>query len=354
MRVLIVKTSSMGDVVHALPLVSDIARAFPHARIDWVVEEAFADIPRLHPAVLRVIPVALRRWRRHPLDIASWRELLDARGALRRTRYHTVLDCQGLVKSALITAAARGPGAGFAAASAREPLAALFYRRRVAIDRALHAVDRNRRLGAAVLGYALEDLPLAPAADRGGDFALRARARLLHPEPPFDEAGAVLLLTNASRATKRWPDEDWIALEDALARRGLRSWLAWGSAAEHDACGQRAARMRAARVLPRSSLAQMAALASRAALVVGLDTGLTHLAAAVGAPTVGIYCDYDPALVGLRGGERVASLGGVAAPPSVAAVLAAVDRVLAAPDLPGGTDAGAVPPAPAAAAPARA
>ncbi len=327
----------MGDVVHALPLVSDVARAFPHARIDWVVEEAFADIPRLHPAVLRVVPVALRRWRRHAFSAQAWRELLAARASLRQTRYHTVLDCQGLMKSALITAAARGPGAGFAADSAREPLAALFYRRRVTVDRSLHAVDRNRRLGAATLGYALDELRggvpgAAGAADAGEDFAVRARARQLQADPAFDAGAAVLLFTNASRVTKRWPDAHWIELEESLARRGYTSWLAWGSAAEEEACRRRAQHMRAARVLPRSSLAQVAALAARAALVVGLDTGLTHLAAAVGAPAVGIYCDYDPALVGLRGGPRVASLGGVGAVPPVAQVLAAVDRVLAAPE----------------------
>jgi heptosyltransferase-1 len=317
-RVLIVKTSSMGDVVHALPMVSDIARAFPHARIDWVVEEAFADIPRLHPSVTRVFPIALRRWRRHPFALDSWRELLQARRVLRRTRYHTIIDCQGLIKSALVAWSARGPIAGFAAASAREPAAAFFYRRRVAVDPGLHAVERCRRLGAAALGYSLEP------SER---FCVRGRAERMRAEPPFDEHGAVLLLTNASRASKLWPDENWVALEDALARAGLYCLLAWGSAAEQDACRRRAARMQTARVLPRSTIGQIAALAARASLVVGLDTGLTHLASAVGAPTVGIFCDYDPALVGLRGGDHVASLGGVGQAPSVEQVLAAVTRV---------------------------
>jgi heptosyltransferase-1 len=329
-RVLIVKMSSMGDVVHALPMVSDIARHFPHARIDWVVEEAFADIPRLHPAVTRVIPVALRRWRRRPLAPASWRQLIEARHAVRRTRYHSVIDCQGLIKSALIAWTARGPSSGPAARSAREPLAALFYRHRIPIDRRLHAVERNRRLGAAALGYALEF---------DEQFDLRGRAGLLHAEPPFDQSGAVLLFTNASRATKLWPDEYWQALEHALAQRGLSSYLAWGNENEQAACRLRAATMRSAQVLPRASLAQIAALAAKAALVVGLDTGLTHLAAALGAPTVGIFCDYDPALVGLRGGARVASLGGVGTVPEVAQVLDAVDRVLSG----GGSDANMIP-----------
>lgn len=312
----------MGDVVHALPMVSDIARAFPHARVDWVIEEAFADVPRLHPGVTRVIPVALRRWRRQPLAIESWRELLEARALIRQTRYHTVIDCQGLVKSALISCVARGPVVGFSARSAREATSALFCRRRVVIDWYMHAVDRNRRLGAAALGYAL-DMP--------EDFGVQARARLLHAEPPFGEPGAVLLLTNASRPSKLWPDAHWSALEAALARDGRTCQLAWGSPAEEEASHRRAAGMRSARMLPRSSIAQIAALAARAALVVGLDTGLTHLAAAVGAPTVGIFCDYDPAQAGLRGAAPVRSLGGIGQVPSVAQVLEAVGSVLAPP-----------------------
>lgn len=316
----------MGDLIHTMPMISDIARAFPHARIDWVVEEAFAEVPRLHPAITRVLPVALRRWRRRPFAFESWRQLLAARQAMRKTRYHVVIDCQGLFKSAVLAYWARGPVTGFAARSAREPLAALLYRRTAVIDRGLHAVERNRRLGAVALGYAL---------DGPENFCLAARAGQLRAEPPFDEDGAVLLLSNASRPGKLWPDEHWIALEDELVRRGHLCLLAWGSAAERAACERRAARMHSARVLPRSSITQLAALAARAALVVGLDTGLTHLAAAVGAPTVGIYCDYDPQLAGLRddaarGAARVASLGGVGQLPSVEDVIEAVERVLAA------------------------
>jgi heptosyltransferase I len=310
----------MGDVVHALPMVSDIARAFPNVRVDWVVEEGFADIPRLHPAVTRVLPIALRRWRRHPFSHNSWAQLLAGRAALRQDWYHTIIDCQGLLKSAVVAWSARGPVAGFAAASAREPAAALFYQRRIAVDTALHAVERNRRLAAGALDY---------IAEGPEDYGLRQRVMQMNPGPPFDEDGAVLLLTNASRATKLWPDEHWVALERELARRGRLSVLAWGSDAEGEATRARAARMQSAHVLPSASLAQIAALAGRVSLVVGLDTGLTHLAAAVGAPTVGIFCDYDPVRVGVRGSARVASLGGVDQTPSVADVLAAAERVTA-------------------------
>ena len=304
----------MGDVVHALPMVSDIARAFPHARIDWVVEESFADIPRLHPGVTGVLPIALRSLRRHPLRLASWRQLLDTRRALRKTRYHTVIDCQGLLKSAIVAWSARGPVTGFALGVVREPAAALLYRRRVIVDPRQHAIDRIRELGAAALGYTIE----TPE-----QFCLR----LPHSDTEQETAPFALLLTNASRTSKLWPDHHWLMLEQTLAQRGLRSLLVWGNQEEHEISKLRAAQMKSARVLPKSSIKQIAVLAARASVVVGLDTGLTHLAAALGTPTVGIFCDYDIALVGLRGGDRAISLGGVAQVPTVEQVCAAVERV---------------------------
>jgi len=153
MRILLVKTSSLGDVVHNLPVASDIHARFPQARIDWVVEEGFADIPRLHPAVRKVIPVAVRRWRRTLFSAATWRELGAYRDSVRAERYDLVLDTQGLVKSALLAWQAAGPRAGYAAEAAREPLAARFYDATYVIPKNLHAVERNRWLAAAALDY---------------------------------------------------------------------------------------------------------------------------------------------------------------------------------------------------------
>jgi heptosyltransferase-1 len=322
-RFLIVKTSSMGDVVHALPLVSDIAAHVPGATIDWVVEEGFAAIPALHPAVSRVVPVAMRRWRRRLWSAATWRELGAARRALQEHTYHRIVDCQGLVKSAWIASWATGPIAGPDASSAREPFAARFYDLKFAIDRGAHAIARNRRLAAAALGYACDGAP-------------RFGLRLADPPPP--EAAALtteplaVLLTNASRATKLWPDDRWAEVAAALAQQGLRAVLFWGSADEQTRTRARAARMPRAVVAPRLSLAQIAAVMAQARVVVGLDTGLSHLAAAVGAPTVGIYCDYDPSLVGITGESPAltASLGGVDRAPAARDVVDAASRVMAA------------------------
>jgi heptosyltransferase-1 len=238
-----------------------------------------------------------------------------ARAGLRHGAYDWVLDVQGLLKSAWVARWAGAPVAGLSSATARERIAAAFYTRRVAIARDLHAVERCRRLGAAVFGYEPQSRPrfdLDVAAAPVGSTA-----------PP-----TAVLLINASRATKLWPEERWIALEQSLAERGMASRLTWGTPQEQQRSERLAARMRRASVAPRAPIDTIATELASARLVVGLDTGLTHLAAALGRPTVGIYCDYDPALVGLVGDGAVASLGGVNQSPTVEAVLAAVGPML--------------------------
>ena len=321
-RFLIVKMSSMGDVIHALPVVSDIVRARPGATVDWVVEEGFSALPRLHAGVHAVLPVALRRWRRSLLASATWREFRAARRNMRAASYDRIVDIQGLLKSAWVAHWARGSISGYDSASAREPLAARCYDRRFAVARTLHAIERNRRLAASALDYVAAGPPRfalsTPAlADAGlGDLARRG---------PY-----AVLLTNASRSTKLWPVESWHAVEADLARRGLNTLLVWGSDAEGVATRARAQGMVAAFVAPRSSLDQLAALLAGARVVVGIDTGLTHLAAAAAAPTVGIFCDYDPTLVGITGDAPCASLGSAAGGPAANEVLDALERVLAA------------------------
>ena len=319
MRLLIVKTSSLGDVIHALPLATDLAQAQARIEIDWLVEEGFAPIVRMHPAVRHAVPVAVRRWRKDLFSAATWQEIGDARRALRAARYDMVIDCQGLLKSAWMARWAQAPIVGLDKASAREPLAARLYQRPVAVDRTLHAIARNRAVGAAALGYTVA----GPAR-----FGLTAPA-LPAELAEFTRAPFAVLLTNASRPTKLWPDERWRAVEASFAQRGWRSLLFWGSMDEGDRSHARAQGMRAATVMPRLGLEAVAAVLARAQVVVGLDTGLSHLAAALDTPTVGLFCDYDPRLVGLVG-ARCASLGGVDIHPPVADVLAAVEQLRAA------------------------
>jgi heptosyltransferase-1 len=304
LKILFVKTSSLGDVVHNCPAVSDAARKLPAAEIDWVVEEPFAAIAAMHASVRRVIPVRLRRWRRAWWRSATWDEIGAFRAAVSAERYDAVIDTQSLIKSALVSTCALGERHGMDASSAREPLAARFYHHRHAVPRGLHAVERNRRLTAAALGYTLDlalDYGLAPVAGEAGDYAV--------------------FLTMTSRADKLWPEGRWIEVGRSL---GMRVVLPWGSDAERARAGRIASALPHAEVAPRMTLEQLARLFVRAQAVIGVDTGLTHLAAAVGARTVGIYCGSDPALTGIYGAARATNLGALGAAPDAAAVLRAL------------------------------
>jgi heptosyltransferase-1 len=284
------------------------------------VEERFAAIPRLHAAIDQVITLSVRDWRKAPVSSATRAGFGAAWHALREHAYDAVIDCQGLIKSALIAAVARGPAWGPDRASAREPLASLFYRFPVAVDPSRHAIARIRALGAAAFRYAASDAPR---------FSLQVPPLTQSDLVEFTERGAyAVLLTNASRVTKLWPPDRWRAVEGWLAERGLASVLFWGSSAEESDTRARAAGMRRAWVAPRTSLHQLAAVLANARIVIGLDTGLTHLAGAVGAPVIGIYCDYDPALVGVTSAAPCASLGGVARAPAAGEVTAAATRIL--------------------------
>ena len=331
-RILFVKTSSLGDVIHNCPAASDIARCVPGALIDWVVEEAFAGIAALHRAVRRVIPVAIRRWRRAPLAAATWSEVGRFRELLRGERYDYVIDSQGLLKSALLAALARGPKHGFDGGSVREPLAARFYGECHAVPRVLHAVERNRRLAAAALGY-----PLSGACDYGlrgaRELSVDVRAPALSAESPRASAPAVstaassyaLLLTMTSREDKLWPEASWRALGSALEAQGVQCLLPWGTDAEKRRCERVAATLRGALVPRRMTLVELARLASEARCVIGVDTGLTHLAAALGVPAVGLYRGSDPALTGLcAGAAQVRNLGGSGVTPAADDALAAL------------------------------
>jgi heptosyltransferase-1 len=312
-RILIVKTSSLGDIVHNLPVASDIQRHFPDARIDWVVEEPYAPLAALHSAIRRVIPIALRRWRRRPLSRATWEEMGEFRRLVRTERYDAVIDTQGLVKSALIARAAKGEHHGFDAGSAREPFAARFYDVTHHVARAQHAVSRNRALGAAALGYRVEH-PI--------DYGLVVPGSVTPPAQPY-----AVLLHGSSRRDKLWSEAAWTELGRALAARGLACVLPWGSDEERKRSERIAQELDRAEVPPLEPLDRLAVLLGKAVAVVGVDTGLTHLAAALGRPVAAIYCGTDPNLTGVFGAPRAKNLGGPSGNPSAKEALQALEAV---------------------------
>ena len=315
-NILLIKTSSLGDVVHNLPVVSDIRARFPRARIDWVVEEAYGDIVGMHPGVHRAIPVALRRWRGNPFKPMHWREFGQFRSAFSGVRYDCVIDTQGLIKSALLARVASGTRHGYAGVSAREPLAANFYDVTHVVPRDLHAVARNRRLAALALDYE------SPAALDYG-IVLPAGAA------PVERRPYCVLLHATGRAEKLWPEQAWERLGSELARRGYVSILPWGNAAERARSERIARALPEAEVPPGQGMLGMAGLLAGAKAVIGVDTGLSHLAAALGCPVVALYCGTPPRLYGVCPGQggQVRNLGDTGVVPEVAEVLTAFDAV---------------------------
>lgn len=329
--VLLVRMSSLGDIVHTFPAVTDLLRARPGTELHWVVEEEYVDLARMHPGVARVIPVALRRWRR--FGVGAWSEFRRFRTALRATDYAAVIDSQGLLKSVLVARQAHGPSYGFDRHTAREALAGLFYAHTVGFPASVHKITRYRGLMAAAHGY-------TPGA--AIDYGLTAP-----PAPAWAPAGDYcVLLHSTARAAKLWSEAAWISVARALEAGGVSSVLPFGSADEEARAHRIAAAVPLACVAPRMGFVEAAGLLAQARAVVGLDTGFTHLAAAFNTPVVGVFCDSEPVDAHPVGMGPTAYCGAIGAPPAVDEVLAALTRV--APSL---AAQGVVPAAAAAAAP---
>jgi lipopolysaccharide heptosyltransferase I len=288
-RVLIVKTSSMGDLIHTLPAVTDAARAIAGIRFDWVAEEAFAEIPPWHPAVDRVIPIALRRWRKTPCAAGTSKEIAKAVAELRVTDYDRIIDAQGLIKSAMVNYLARGRRCGMDRRSCREPLAALAYQQRCFVVKTLHAIDRVRILFADALGYSVQHERL----DYGIDRTLFEKPNLYQPY--------VVFLHASSGPAKLWAVSNWAELVRHAEQAGFSVYLPWGNQMEYERAEAIAAAGASAEVLPRMRLHELACVLAYAAGVIGVDTGLAHLAAALQVPGVTLYTATSPDLTGTLG-----------------------------------------------------
>ena len=311
--IILIKTSSLGDVLHNLPVVTDICKHVPDAHIDWVVEENFAQLPMLHPRINRVIPVAMRRWRK---SWWQWRSEMQATCRnLRACHYDLALDTQGLLKSALIARCVPAMRCGFDWKSAREPLAALFYDCTHSVAKNQHAVERNRKLAGLALGYTPQGAP---------DYGIHAPDLML-PWLPADPYAVLLHAT--SRDDKLWNEQNWIALGKQLNQAGIHSVLPWGNEQEKARSERLCLAISGAICTPRINLNEAAAMLGQAHVVIGVDTGFSHLAAALGVPTIGIYTATDPGLTGLYAGKSAVNLGGENSSPTIAEVIMVLNKL---------------------------
>lgn len=325
LKILLVRVSSLGDVLHNLPMVADILRHHPGAAIDWVVEEGYVSLVRLNPHVRTIIPFALRRWRKSLGSAATRAEIGAFVRAVRAERYDYVFDTQGLLKTGAIMGAARlAPGgrkvglANGSEGSGYEGISRLFHTNSIRLDRRTHAVARGRLVAAAALGYTVETPP---------DFGLPPPDLANRPHWMPAEPYAVFFHGTA-RAAKKWPASNWIATGHALAPMPVL--LAWGSEGEKREAELIAASLPNAVVLPKLSMDDALTLARNAALAIGVDTGLTHIAAAFVRPTIELYCDSPKWKTEGNWSERIVNLGDRGAPPQVAEVTAAAARLMGA------------------------
>lgn len=280
MKLLIVKLSSLGDVVHALPAVCDLAAARPDAHIDWVVERGFAPLVARCTAVRRVIPMELRRWRRAPLAAPTRAAFGAFRAELQAEAYDRVLDLQGLTKSAWIAWLARLAPQGRRVALAHrtdgsgyEAPTRWVAHQTVAMPVHTGAVQRSRLLCAQALGYTPQGLPRC---------GLRVQ--------PQGDAAEVVLVHASSRADKEWPHAHWLALAARLVAQGQRVGLPHGSDAEEARARALAAQIGpAATVWPRLALDALLDRMAGCAGVIGVDSGLSHIAVALDLPHVQLY-----------------------------------------------------------------
>ena len=310
-EVLVVRPSSLGDIVYALAVASDIRRARPDVAIDWVSEPGFASLIALCPDVRDVVAFGLRRWRRAPFALRTWREMRAFTARLRRTRYAAILDLQEQVKGALVARLARGTSHGFDRASIREPLATLFDDVHHRVPRDLHFLARCRRLAGAALAYAIDDTP-------------RWNLRPPATSSPMPDRPYVVVLHATSRDDKLWPEARWRTVLAACASAGLAIVLPWGDAREEARSRRLAEGVPTATVPGWLALPDVAALLAKATLAIGVDTGFTHLAAALGTPTIAIFTATDPARHGVAcTGAHGVDLGDAGSSPSADDVLEA-------------------------------
>jgi heptosyltransferase-1 len=328
-KILLVKLSSLGDVLHNLPIVWDLRSRLPNAQIDWVVEEGYVYL--LQPLLTRdgfrgidrIIPFGLRRWRKSLLSADNWRQFFAFKKDLQHVSYDVIIETQGILKSALVCALANKSSnaviAGLANAtdySGYEPLARNFYNQLVQVPTQCHAIDRSRWVTCSAI-----DSPLIKRDEAPQFFPIEFTKTISKAEVAGLHAPYVLFFHSTAREAKRWSNENWISLGKELSSRGFLVILPWGSPPEKAISEMLAAQIPGSLVPPAFSIEQAFSVINDSTLTVGVDTGLTHLAAVLNKPTVEIYCDSPRWKTEGYWSAKIFNTGDIQHPPGVQEVL---------------------------------
>lgn len=323
MRILIVRVSSLGDVVHNLPVLADIHRHYPDAVIDWVVEEPYVGLVKQNRYVNEVIPFALRQWRKNIFSASTRKAFREFRNRLQQNAYDYVFDTQGLIKTGIIMGLSRttanGKKIGLAHktdGSGYEPLSRIFHDQSISVEKHIHVVTRGREVVAKALGYTIDPVP---------DFGLATPEDKPEWLPAHPYA---VFYHGTSRESKKWPRQNWIEIGHILTGTGLGILLPWGSPEEKEEAISLSSALPGSQVLPRLSITDTVTLTGNAAFIVGVDTGLSHLAAAFDKPTVQIYCNIPRWRTCADWSDNIISLGGETEVPTLDDVKHAVQQLL--------------------------
>jgi heptosyltransferase-1 len=344
-KILLVKLSSLGDVLHNLPTVWDLRKRLPEAKIDWIVEEGYVHL--LEPlkttntfrGIDHIIPVAFRRWRKNLFSLRTWREFFAMRKLLQATTYDVLLETQGLLKSALVCALAKKSNnavvAGLGNAtehSGYEPMARMFYTQSVHVPVKCHAIDRSRWVMCSAFDWPLFDRRSEPPLFYPPAFVEQLAPLLfegLKKQPNDLPVPYVVCFHSTARAAKRWPTEHWVELGKSLSNQGYQVLFPWGSLEEMKISAHIASQVSGAIVPTAFSIGEAYRLVMHAALTIGVDTGLTHLAAVLGKPTIEIYCDSPRWKTEGYWSMNIANLGDMKRIPEASEVLDSAIALLA-------------------------
>ena len=341
-KILLVKLSSLGDVLHNLPIVWDLRARLPEAQIDWVVEEGYVHL--LQPllsvegarGIDRIIPFGLRRWKKNLFKLQTWREFFAFRKALQEASYDVLIETQGLLKSALVCALAHKSShavvAGLANAtefSGYEPIARAFYNQCVQVPKQCHAIDRSRWVMTSALDWSLLDRQENPAHFYPESYVAQLGSSEISSDLMILKKPYILCFHSTAREAKRWSNDHWIFLGQSLSSKGYQIVFPWGNSSEKKISVQLASQIEGAIVPEAFSIQKAFPIIASAALTVGVDTGLTHLAAVLGKPTIEIYCDSPRWKTEGYWSDQIINLGDIKAPPTVDAALSASLRLLA-------------------------
>ncbi len=313
MKILVVKLSSLGDVIQTIPVVEDILNNFPHAAVDWVVEEAFAPIIKRVQGVRRVLPYAERRWRKSRFDATTQQQRAAFLVKLQAETYDAVIDFQGLIKSALVARKALLTKGGFRATYANRSEACSYewpvrfmVNRAIPMARRIHAVARYRALAAGALGYELQGEP---------DYDLRYQTPETGPTPLEGGRRTVVLAHGTTRLDNEWPQARWIDIGRRLAKQGYQVALPQNGGYELEFSKTVVQAIGAgAEVWPRMALHHVLDHMALSAGVIGVDSGLSHLAVALDLPHVQIFSQPRAWRAGPVGQSHQRSVGGEGSP----------------------------------------